>query len=94
MLSSVRRSALVSSSFRRSRNATTTYRDCGTKSIHCFASFFLMNPNVDIDNYFDAMRRLAGYLDGMCGQFADYLDHLRSFLTKSYLNMFNHLRCF
>lgn len=49
---------------------------------------------LDIDNFFDAMRRLAGFLDGMSGQFADYLDHLRSFLTESYLNMFNQLRCF
>ena len=33
---------------------------------------------LDIDNFFDAMRRLAGFLDGMSGQFADYLDHPRS----------------
>jgi hypothetical protein len=33
---------------------------------------------LDIDNFFDAMRRLASFLDGMSGQFADYLDHLRS----------------
>src|ERR1051325_2873076 len=34
--------------------------------------------HLDIDNFFDAMRRLALFLDGMSGQFVDYLDQVGS----------------